>query len=162
MISMIVAADLNNGIGIKNKLLCSLPDDMKNFKALTTGNAVIMGRMTWQSLPDKFRPLPNRINIVLSKKMGYTEDCIVVSSIHDALKECNKHENVFVIGGGEIYEKMLPHTEKLYLTRIQHLFEADTFFPDLSQHDWELQSSHTHGKDDNHKYPFTIEIYNRI
>ena len=162
MISIVVAADIDNGIKKDNKLLCHLPKDMKMFKNLTIGSAVVMGRKTWDSLPKKVKPLSYRVNIVISKSVKNIDGCIVVSSIVDALAECNKYENVFVIGGGEIYNQMLPFATLLYITRIYHSFEADAFFPEICTHDWQLESSQRFKKDDKHKYEFSFEKYKRI
>jgi dihydrofolate reductase len=130
MISVIVAVDLNNAIGLNNQLLCYLPDDLKYFKRVTSGNTVIMGRHTCDSLPVK--PLPNRKNIVISKTLTALPDgCTLVQSVEEACNQCNSAEECFVIGGAQIYAQMLPIAQKLYVTRIHHSFDADVWFPEI-------------------------------
>jgi len=138
--SMIVATDSCQGIGKDNKLPWSIPSDMAYFKRVTTTtidpsrqNAVIMGRKTWESIPEKYRPLPNRYNIVLSREKGYqAEGAVVCDTIDNALLQADKFlvENIFIIGGGAIYEQavMMPNCVKLYITEIQKDYQCDTFF----------------------------------
>ncbi len=131
-LSMIVAADEKRAIGKDNKLLWNIPDDLKRFKELTTGHAVIMGENTYHSIG---RPLPNRTNIVmtLDEKLALP-GCLVVHSLEEALAIAREHEQeeIFVIGGASIYRQFLPETERLYLTLVGGDHEADTFFPDYS------------------------------
>lgn len=163
--------DVNNGIGANNQLLCHLPNDLKNFKELTTGNTVIMGRKTYESLPEKFRPLPNRENVVISQTLTEIPGCTVLSSIKDVIMyiappgrtKLTSDKQYFVIGGGTIYDELLPLTQKLYITRIYHMFEeADTFFPEINPDEWELQSSARHKKDEKHAYEYSFETYIRL
>lgn len=139
---MIVALDEKNGIGRQNKLLCRLSGDMKNFKELTTGHPVIMGRKTFESLPKG--ALPNRVNIVLTKdEEKIFDDAISCSSIDEVLnlrviKNCEK---CFVIGGAEIYKHFFDLADKLYVTSIRHTFEdADAFFPEIDIDNWRINS----------------------
>jgi len=135
-ISIIVAIDNNNGIGKDNKLLTYISADLKHFKAITTGNVIIMGSNTWFSLPNK--PLPNRTNIVITSKKDSKlfEGAIIAPSIENAIEKCPENEECFVIGGAKIYEQFLPFANKLYLTKIDKEFNADTFFPKINTFDW--------------------------
>lgn len=138
---LIVAVDKNWGIGNKNKLLVSIPDDMKFFRETTTGNVVIMGKNTLKSFPNG-RPLKNRINIVLTSDESFTAgDAIIVHSVEDALKEAAKHEDkeLYVIGGASVYEQMLDYCDTAYVTYIDYSYEADCYFPNLdSKPEWKL------------------------
>ncbi len=138
MINIIAAVGKNRELGAKNKLLWHIPADMEHFKTKTEGNVVIMGRKTFESLPKKFRPLPNRINIVVTRDTNYQineKNVFVCHSIEDAIekgKEFNKE--VFIIGGAQIYRSALKYTDKLYLTLVDRGYpEADVFFPDYSE-----------------------------
>ena len=136
---IIVAHDLNNGIGIENRIPWHLPIDMKYFKDTTTRsakgkqNAVIMGRKTWESIPKKFRPLPGRINIVLSKSVSSIEGALVGDSLDNALQQCENNvdiDQVFVIGGSQIYDHALQHKQcdTLYVTKVFQAFDCDAYF----------------------------------
>ena len=137
----IVAVDENWGIGYKNELLVSIPADMKLFREKTTGNVIIMGRKTLESFPNSL-PLKNRVNIMLTKSgeaSGNGE--IVVHSVEEAVAEAGKYEDkeVYVIGGASIYEQFLPYVDKAYVTKIDHAYQADTYFPNLDRNDeWEM------------------------
>ena len=135
---MIVAIDKNLGIGFKNKLLKSIPEDLKRFKQLTSGSVVIMGYNTYLSLPKK--PLPNRINIVLFDKKIELDGCVVVNSKEEALSIAKTYNiPIFIIGGGSIYEQMLPYVDTAYVTYIDFAYQADTRFPNLDENDeWKL------------------------
>ena len=138
MISAVVCADNNWGIGKDNDLLVHIPEDLKMFKELTTNSIVIMGRKTYDSLPKK--PLPNRINIVItSNHLNYNnnDDNVIFCDIKHAKdflsNQSNSYKNIFVIGGASIYNELLPYCEKIYLTRVYHAFDgSDTFFPNIS------------------------------
>ena len=138
--NIIVNADKNWAIGKNNSLLVRIPADMKYFRQMTEGNIVVMGRKTLESFPQG-RPLANRVNIVISHNPDYqVKDAIVVHSVEEALQECKKHKGeVFVIGGESIYRMMLPYCSKVYVTKIDHAYQADTYFPNLDQlEDWEM------------------------
>jgi len=137
-ISIIVAVAENWAIGRNNELLFRLPDDLKRFKKITTGHAVIMGKNTFFSLPK--RPLPNRRNIVLSDNINDKfERCEMAYSIQEVLNLCDDEKENFIIGGGMIYRQFFPLANKLYLTMIhQPVANADTFFPEVNFNDWEL------------------------
>lgn len=138
--NIIVNADKNWAIGKNNSLLVRIPADMKYFRQMTEGNIVVMGRKTLESFPQG-RPLANRVNIVISHNPDYqVKDAIVVHSVEEAMQESKKHEGeVFVIGGESIYRMMLPYCSKVYVTKIDHAYQADTYFPNLDQlEDWEM------------------------
>ena len=139
--NLIVAADANWGIGKDNKLLVSIPADMKFFRTTTSGKVVIMGRKTLESFPNGL-PLKNRINIVITGNKDYkVKGAVVVHSIEEALREAGKYpsEDVYVIGGDSIYRQMLPYCTKAHVTKIDFAYQADTFFPDLDQmEEWKV------------------------
>ena len=133
--NLIVAVDNNWAIGYKNDLLISIPDDMKFFRETTTGNVIIMGRKTLNSFPNG-KPLKNRVNIVITKDANFKADgAIVVNSIEEAVKEAEKYNDkeAYVIGGGSIYEQMLPYCDTAYVTYIDNSYSADTFIPNLDK-----------------------------
>ncbi|MCX6796186.1 MAG: dihydrofolate reductase [Candidatus Falkowbacteria bacterium] len=133
MIAAICAVGKNRGIGYQNKLLWHISDDLKHFKAITTGHVVIMGKNTYLSMG---KPLPNRFNIVIAAEPNFiAPGCEVVHSIPDAIKlgKAQTGKDIFIIGGGQIYAQTLPFVEKLYLTLVDNAPEADTFFPDYSE-----------------------------
>ena len=139
--NLIVAVDKNWAIGLGNKLLVSIPADMKFFRQTTTGKVVVMGRKTLESFPGG-QPLKNRTNIVITRDANYkVKDGIVVSTIEEALEELKKYndEDIFVIGGESIYRQMLPYCKTAFVTKIDHAYDADTFFPNLDEmDDWKL------------------------
>ncbi len=138
--NLIVAVDKNWAIGKNNKLLVSIPADMKFFRETTMGNVVVMGRKTLESFPGG-QPLKKRINIVLTKDKNYkVKDAIVVNSIEELLEELKKYnsESIYVIGGESIY-RQLPYCDMAHITKIDHAYEADTFLPNLDEDkEWEL------------------------
>ena len=139
--NLIVAADKNWAIGHENKLLVSIPADMKFFREMTTGKVVVMGRKTLESFPGGL-PLKNRINVVLTKNKDYhVKDAVVVHSVEEALEELEKYDtkDVYVIGGDTVYRQMLPYCDTAHVTKIDHAYEADTYFPNLDEDkEWEL------------------------
>ena len=139
--NFVVAVDENWAIGNKNKLLVRIPNDMKMFRELTTGNVVVMGRKTLESFPGG-QPLKNRTNIVLTQNKEYAVNgAIVVHSIEELLEELKKYseEEIFVIGGDSIYRQMLPYCDTAHVTKIDHAYEADTYFPKLDKDpEWEV------------------------
>ena len=145
MISAVVAFDENYGIGYKNNLLVRIPDDLRNFKSLTTGKTVIMGRKTYESLPK--RPLPNRKNIVITadpNKSSDDENLIYMnmSEVLEYLEQFkDSEEEIFVIGGMTVYSQLLPYVSKVYVTQLYHTFgHADTFFPRLKTTEWNCEN----------------------
>ena len=137
----IVAADKNWAIGYKNKLLVSIPADMKFFRQMTGGKVVVMGRKTLESFPNGL-PLKNRTNIVLTGNPNYhVKDAVIVHTTEELLEELKKYEeeDIYVIGGESIYRQLLPHCKTAYVTKIDHAYEADTYFPNLDEmEDWSL------------------------
>ncbi|GBU06819.1 dihydrofolate reductase [Bacteroidales bacterium] len=160
-LSTIVAIGKNNEIGYKNDLLWRLPKDLKRFKEITTGHSILMGRKTYESLPKG--ALPNRKNIILTRDARYiAENCTVYTSLHDMIKEENEDE-IFIIGGGEIYKLTLPLSNKLYLTTVEASFEnADTFFPAIDFSQWSLISEEHIAANELNKYAHTFCVYIRI
>lgn len=156
MISIIVAVAENGVIGDKNQLLWHISEDLKHFKTVTTGHPVVMGRKTFESLG---RPLPARTNVVVSRQGLKIEGCTVVPSLEDALELFPVEEEVFVIGGAQIYEQALPVAEKLYLTRVFHSYEGDTRFPEWDESEWRLLSSESFASGAEFPYPFAFETY---
>ena len=137
---LIVAADRNWAIGKNNKLMWSIPADMKFFRETTQGNVVIMGRKTLESFPQG-QPLKNRVNIVITRNPSYkVKDAVVVHSVEEAIEESRKYDgDVFVIGGESIYRAMLPYCDTALVTRIDYAYEADTWFPNLDEdEEWGL------------------------
>ena len=160
MIIMIAAVAENLALGKNNELVWHLPDDFKRFKQLTTNHYIIMGRKTFESFP---KPLPNRTHVIITRQQDYTaEGCLVAANLADALAMIPKDENVFVIGGGEIYAMALPFTDVIELTKVHARFEADTFFPEIDFKQWNLVSEEYHPKDEKHLYDFTYETYHRV
>ena len=139
--NIIVAADNNWAIGNKNKLLVSIPNDMKQFREETTGKVVVVGRKTLESFPQG-QPLKNRTNIVLSKDKNYrVKGAIVVNSVDELLKELERYasEDIYIIGGESIYRQLLPYCDTAHVTKIDHVYEADTYFPNLDKDsEWEI------------------------
>jgi dihydrofolate reductase len=166
MVSLIVAVSENKVIGKDNDLAWVLPLDLKYFKDTTKDHFVIMGRKNFESIPEKYRPLPNRTNVIVTRNKDYkSNNCIVVNSIEKALelaKESNDQEP-FVIGGGQIYKYAIENNlvDKIYLTRVHAKIEGDTFFEDLND-DWELLSSTPHKADHRHAFDFTFLVYKKI
>lgn len=160
MITLIAAAGENNELGKNNDLPWHLPDDFKRFKALTSHHYIIMGRKTFESFE---KPLPHRIHVVITRKQDYEKDgALVVHSISEALEKTKSEKDVFIIGGGEIFELGLPLADKIELTRIHATFkDADAFFPEFSKEEWQLDTAVKHDKDEKHKYAFTFETWTR-
>lgn len=153
MIIMIAAAAENNALGKNNELVWHLPNDFKRFKNLTSGHHIIMGRKTFESFP---KPLPNRTHIVITRQRNYKpEGCTVVNSMEEAIQSCPQNENIFIIGGGEIYNLGLPYSDKIELTLVHHTFDADAFFPKINENDWQIINSDYQQKDEKHLFDFT-------
>jgi dihydrofolate reductase len=164
IVSLIAALTTNRVIGKNNDLPWRLPDDMKYFMQTTKGHTVIMGRKNYDSLPEKFKPLPNRINIVVTRQKDLkAPGCTIVHSLDDATKlvrEANETE-VFNIGGAELFTLGLPKADRLYLTEIQAELQGDTYFPVLNKSEWTEASRTYHPADDRHAYAFDFVVYNR-
>lgn len=163
-ISLIAALTKNKVIGKNNDLPWSLPDDMKFFMKTTTGHHVIMGRKNYESLPPKFRPLPNRTNLVITRQQNFqAPGCHVYHTLHSAIDFANAQgeEEVFIIGGAEIYKQALPVVQRMYLTEINAALEGDTFFPEFSKTEWKELSRQAHPKDERHPFSFDFVVYER-
>ena len=160
--NIIVAADKNWAIGKDNKLLVSIPADMKFFRETTKGNIVVMGRKTLESFPQG-QPLQKRVNIVISKNPDYqVKGAVVVHSVEEALEECKKYDGeVYVIGGESIYRSMLPYCDTALVTKIDHAYAADTYFPNLDEDpEWKMTKVSDEQTYFDLEYVFTI--YERV
>ena len=163
---IVAVAKSNLGIGKNNQLLWHLPADMHFFKQTTIGFPVITGRKNYESIPEKFRPLADRKNIILTHQKNYAAPgAIVVNNIIDAIQEAQKEkkDKCFVIGGGEIYKLFLAQNlvDKLIITWVNTDIEADTFFPELDLNIWNLENIKEFPKDEKNKYDFTICSYTK-
>ncbi len=166
---IIVAKDIQNGIGKGNDLPWHLPADMRFFKETTIGHIVLMGRKNYESIPERFRPLPNRLNIILTRDLSYVaEECLVLHSINDVLKwkasQEGENRTLFVIGGGEIFNQFLAANlvDEMFITHVETNVEADVFFPEINDAEWHKEIVLTHGIDEKNSYPFTIWKYTRL
>lgn len=158
MITIIVAVAENGAIGKDNRLLWRLSDDLKQFKALTSGHSIIMGRKTFESIG---KPLPNRTNIVITRhgKVSDDESVLTANSIEKAIdiaKEAKGNEEIFIIGGGNIYEQSLAITDKIYLTEVKVNIDGDTFFPKLDEDEWREVSRVSYKKSEKNDHDFDI------
>lgn len=158
-LSIIVAVSRNLVIGKDNQLIWKLSADLKRFKALTTGHTIIMGRKTFDSIG---KPLPNRTSIVVTRQKDYKiEGCIVVNSLEEAFEKAADQEEVFVIGGGAIYEEALAKASKVYYTKVHKNFEGDTFFPVLDLKEWESVKREDCYPDEKNEVPYSFIEYKR-
>lgn len=158
MITIIVAVAENGAIGKDNRLLWRLSDDLKQFKALTSGHAIIMGRKTFESIG---KPLPNRTNIVITRhgKVSDDESVLTANSIENAIelaKESKGDEEIFIIGGGNIYEQSLSITDKIILTEVKVTIDGDTFFPKLNDDEWKEVSRKSYQKNEKNDHDFDV------
>ena len=160
MITIVVAMGKNREIGVDNQLLWHLPKDLKHFKELTSGHPIIMGRKTYESIG---KPLPNRTNIVISRKNDWFEEGIlIVGSIKEALKFAKKiDENVFVIGGGTIYEQTIDLADQLEITLVDATLDADTYFPKIDEKIWQKTQEACHEKDEKNQYDFCFQTFTK-
>jgi dihydrofolate reductase len=164
-ISLIAAQAQNRVIGRNNDLPWKLPDDMKFFMQTTKGHYVIMGRKNYDSLHEKFKPLPNRTNIVVTRQKDFkAPGCIVVHSVEKALDIAreNNEQETFIIGGAEIYTQSLAQANRIYLTEIKATIEGDTYFPEFDKNVWKEISRTHHHADERHPYAFDFVTYERI
>ena len=161
-ISAIAAMSENRVIGDDNQLPWHLPADLKHFKTITSGHPILMGRKTHESIG---RPLPNRTNIVITRNHAYhAAGCLVVKSIDEAIEEAKalQKDEIFIIGGAEVYKQLLPHIECIYLTIVQEIFEGDAFFPELNLKEWTEISRESHEADDENDYDYSFIVMERI
>ncbi len=161
MTTIVVAMGEKNEIGFDNQLLWHLPKDLKHFKEITSGHPVIMGRKTYESIG---KPLPNRTNIVVSRKTDWFEEGIlIVGSIKEAVKFAKKiDEEIFIIGGGKIYEQTMDIVDRIELTLVKAELKADTYFPKIDAKIWKKTNETCHEKDEKNQYDFCFQTYERI
>lgn len=158
MLNIIAAIASNRAIGNNNKLLYWLPNDLKRFKALTTGHTIIMGRKTFDSLPKG--ALPNRRNIVLSRSVKAIDGCDVYGSLKEALQHCTAEEDIYIIGGASVYEQALPLADRLCLTEVHDTpAEADAFFPEFGE--WHEIWREDHDTDEKHAQKYSFVDYTK-
>jgi dihydrofolate reductase len=165
-VKLIVAMDRERGIGKNNDLMWHLAADMKFFKETTSGQIVVMGRKNWDSIPEKYRPLPNRENVVLTRNTSFTADgCRVFHSLEDCLAfyEGETDRTVFIIGGGEIYRQALDLkcVDELYITHVDAVYGADTFFPEFDEDKWTVREILSWPQDEKNEAAFTVKHYIR-
>ncbi len=164
IISLIAAVSHNRVIGKNNDLPWHLPDDMKFFMQTTKGHHCIMGRKNYESLPEKFKPLPNRTNIVITRQKNFNAPgCLVMNAIDQGLSVAqNNNENeVFIIGGAEIYREAMEQTHRMYLTEIYAEIDGDTYFPTFNKHLWKEIKREHHAADERHKFAFDYVVYEK-
>jgi len=161
MITIIAAIGNNNALGQSNRLLWHLPEDLKHFKSLTENHPVIMGRKTYESIG---KPLPNRTNIVVSRKQDWFEEGIlIVSTIKEAVKFAKKiDEEIFIIGGGKIYEQTMDLADRLEITKVEGDFDADTFFPKIDENIWKKTAEQCYEKNEKNNYYFCFQTFEKI
>ena len=160
ILSIIVAVASDGAIGRANDLLWYLPADLKRFKELTTGHTILMGRKTFESLPRG--PLPNQRNIIISRSLPAQPGAEVYPTIQQAMVACASDEEVFIIGGGEIYRQLLPNTERIYLTRVQASFpDAEVFFPELDPTEWIEEAREVYPRDERNEYDTELLLLHR-
>jgi dihydrofolate reductase len=158
-ITIVVAISENHVIGKDNKLLWYLPNDLKHFKDITTGHTVIMGRKTYESVG---KPLPKRRNIIITRQDIKIEGCEVVNSIEAALKLAAGEEEVFIVGGAEIYKQAMTFTDRIYLTIVHKEFDGDSFFPEINLNDWKEVAREDHEPDEKNSLPYSFITYEKV
>lgn len=164
--ALIVAMDLERGIGRDNDLMWHLPNDMQFFKDTTKGEIVVMGRKNYDSIPDKYRPLPGRQNVVLTRTEGFqAEGCEVFNTLEDCLAfyKDETERRVFIIGGGQIYKLALEAgiVDVMYITHINHKYGADTFFPEFDLKEWKVENIMNQEVDEKHGASFGVMKYTK-
>jgi dihydrofolate reductase len=160
MISIIVAVSEDMGIGRNNELLWKISEDLRRFKRLTFGNTVIMGKKTWESLPNK--PLPGRKNIVLTDDpLEFIASSVTAYSVEDALSKCDENEEIFVIGGGSVYRQFISLADKLYITHVHKIAAADVYFPVIDPNVWQVVEKQDFKISDTNTIPYSYIIYER-
>lgn len=162
-INIIAAMSLNRVIGVKNGLPWHIPTDLKYFKKVTDGGCVVMGRKCWESIPEKYRPLPNRVNVVCTRNEKFeAKNAATLGDINRVLtnlKNNGDDDDVFVIGGGEIYKESFKHADMFYLTRIYTNIEGDIFLDGFNETEWELVSATE--KQEENGFKFNFEVYKK-
>lgn len=158
-ISIVVAFDKNQLIGRNNQLPWHLPADLKYFKNVTMGHHLIMGRKTYDSIG---KPLPGRTSVVITRQHDWkAEGCLVAHSLEDAIRLCGNQEEIFIVGGAEIFKNSLPVATDLYITKINHQFEGDTFFPEINENEWREILREDHQPDEKNKWGFSFLRFRR-
>lgn len=163
-IKLIVAMDLDRGIGKNNDLMWHLPADMKFFKDSTLGQIVVMGRKNYDSIPEKYRPLSDRLNVVLSRNSDFkAENCLVFTSLEDCLDHFKDEQEraIFIIGGGQIYREALQLgvVSEMLITFVNHRFDADTFFPEFDRSAWNEELVFEHPVDEKNQHSFVVKRF---
>ena len=166
IVSIIAAVAKDRTIGKDNDLIWHFPKDMAFFKDTTKQHYVIMGRKNYDSIPEKYRPLPNRTNVIVTRQNNFeAPNCLVVNSIEEAIElgRKNGEQEVFIIGGGQIYSQALQDglVDKMYITHIDKAYSGDAFFPEVDYSKWDIISEELHAKDDKHEANFIIKIYQK-
>ena len=160
MVSIIVAVAQNGTIGDKNSLLWHIKEDMRFFRTTTSGHAVIMGRKTFESLGSK--PLPKRQNIVITRQDVAFEGALTAHSLQEAIAMAEGDEEVFIIGGAQIYAQALECADRLYLTLVERDYEGDTSFPEIDYRYWQLVAEERHERGEEYEYPFSFLTFDRV
>ncbi len=159
-ISIIVAFDENRLIGRDNGLPWHLPADLKHFKSITMGHHMIMGRKTFDSIG---KPLPGRVSVIVTRQKDLKiEGCMVVNTLDEALEKCKGQEEVFIIGGAQIFNCTMPMATDLYITQIHHQFEGDTHFPEISEKEWQVVSKEDCNPDEKNEWGYSFINYTRV
>jgi dihydrofolate reductase len=160
IVSLVLAASRNDVIGKDNALPWHLPADLRFFKKTTLGHPVIMGRRTFDSVG---KPLPGRLNVVITRSDAYApEGVVVVGSVDEALDRDYDCDEIFVVGGSEIYRQSMKRADRIYLTRIDEDFEGDTFAPKIDPAQWHLVSREEHEPDEKNRYRYAFEVWERV
>jgi dihydrofolate reductase len=163
-VSLVAAVARNRVIGKNNDLPWRLPDDMKFFMNKTKGHFVVLGRKNFESLPHKYKPLPDRTNVIVTRQKDFhAPGCIVVNNMEDALATARRggETEAMIIGGADIYSLSLPYADRLYLTEIHADVEGDVYFPEFDKNDWRQVSRVPHDQDEKHAYSFDFVLYER-
>lgn len=165
-VSLVVAMDLQRGIGKDNDLMWHLPADMQFFKQTTLNNIIVTGRKNYESIPERFRPLANRENAILTRNPTYKPaNCAIFHSLESCLKhyEQESERTIFIIGGGQIFEEAIEKNvvDEMYITFVEHVFEADVFFPLVDFSKWNEEVIHQHQADSKNAYNFTVKKFTK-
>ena len=160
MVSIIVAVAQNGTIGDKNSLLWHIKEDMRFFRTTTSGHAVIMGRKTFESLGSK--PLPKRTNIVITRQDVEFEGALTAHSLQEAIAMAEGDEEIFIIGGAQIYAQALECADRLYLPLVEKDYEGDTSFPEIDYRYWQLVAEQRHERGEEYEYPFSFLTFDKV
>lgn len=160
MVSIIVAIAQNGTIGDKNSLLWHIKEDMRFFRTTTSGHAVIMGRKTFESLGSK--PLPKRTNIVITRADRNFEGALTAHSLEEAVAMAEGDDEIFIIGGAQIYAEALKLADRMYITRVEHDYDGDTVFPEIDFSQWRLVREERYERGEEYESPFAFQTYDRI